>query len=162
MPTANTGVEYQIYVGAMTAGTWGNTLLRASGTTFLQITTYNKFVVGRRGNEAPLRDATFDTMYTASMFVNDDSYTVNGVQYDDVTVGTTADTQGLRIGAAQNGNAAGAHKIYYIRLYESGVLVRNYVPCTNADSVAGLYETVEGQFLSSATGVAYTAHSQSL
>lgn len=160
VPTANTGTEYKIYVGAETAGTFGNTVLRASGTVFLQITHQSKFVVGRRGNEAPLRDATFDTLYTASMFVNDDSYTVNGVQYDDVTVGATADTQSLRIGASQAGLSAGAHKIYYIRLYESGELVRNYVPCTNPDGIAGLYETVEGQFLSSATGTAYTAPSQ--
>lgn len=100
-----------------------------------------------------------DTLYTASMFVNDDSYTVNGVQYDDVTVGAAADTQSLRIGASQEGLAAGAHKIYYIRLYESGELVRNYIPCTNPDGVAGLYETVEGQFLSSVTSTAYTVPS---
>ena len=38
-------------------------------------------------------------------------------------------------------------KLYYMQVYDNGVLVRNFVPCVrNADEMAGLYDTVNGIF----------------
>ena len=38
-------------------------------------------------------------------------------------------------------------KIYYIKIYETNTLKRNYIPCyRKSDGVAGLYETVEKKF----------------
>lgn len=37
-------------------------------------------------------------------------------------------------------------KLYGFRIYESGVLVRNYIPCVKRD-VPGIYDTINGQFL---------------
>ena len=38
-------------------------------------------------------------------------------------------------------------KLYVFKIYESGILVRNYVPCYRvSDGVVGLYETTEGTF----------------
>ena len=42
-------------------------------------------------------------------------------------------------------------RIYYFKIYENGVLVRNYVPCYRiSDGVIGLYETVTGTFVTNA------------
>ena len=42
-------------------------------------------------------------------------------------------------------------KIYSSQIYQSGQLVRNFIPCQNPDGVVGLYDTVGGVFYSSAT-----------
>ena len=41
-------------------------------------------------------------------------------------------------------------KIYYLKIYEAGVLVRNFIPCINQSNVAGLYDTVNGVFYANA------------
>ena len=41
-------------------------------------------------------------------------------------------------------------KIYYLKIYEAGVLVRNFIPCTNPSNVAGMYDTVNGVFYTNA------------
>ena len=41
-------------------------------------------------------------------------------------------------------------KIYYLKIYEAGVLVRNFIPCKNPSNVAGMYDTVEGVFYTNA------------
>lgn len=41
-------------------------------------------------------------------------------------------------------------KVYYCKLWENGVLVRNMIPCKNPSNVAGLYDTVNGVFYTNA------------
>ena len=41
-------------------------------------------------------------------------------------------------------------KIYYLKIYEDGVLVRNLIPCINQSNVAGMYDTVNGVFYTNA------------
>lgn len=41
-------------------------------------------------------------------------------------------------------------KIYYLKIYEAGVLVRNFIPCMNSSNVAGMYDTVNGVFYANA------------
>ena len=41
-------------------------------------------------------------------------------------------------------------KIYYFKIYEAGVLTRNFIPCKNPSNVAGLYDTVNGVFYTNA------------
>ena len=41
-------------------------------------------------------------------------------------------------------------KIYYLKIYESGVLVRNFIPCINQSNVIGMYDTVNGVFYANA------------
>lgn len=46
-------------------------------------------------------------------------------------------------------------RIYYAKIWSQGELVRNLIPCINSESVAGLYDKVEGKFYSSPNGVAF-------
>lgn len=66
----------------------------------------------------------------------------------------------LVIGACQNedGSILGKYftgEIYYLRIYEDGVLIRDYVPKIRSDFKCGLWENVRGVFALSSTGVAF-------
>lgn len=50
-----------------------------------------------------------------------------------------------------------AAKLYSCRIYDNGTLIRDFVPCTNASGVAGLYDTVNGVFYTDAAGGAFSA-----
>lgn len=41
-------------------------------------------------------------------------------------------------------------KIYYLKIYEADVLVRNFIPCINQSNVAGMYDTVNDVFYTNA------------
>lgn len=60
----------------------------------------------------------------------------------------------------KNGNGSSqergrGYRLYSFRLYDDGVLVRDYVPCKRkSDGVVGLYDLCQGTFTDSATSVA--------
>lgn len=37
-------------------------------------------------------------------------------------------------------------KVYSFRLYQNNVVVRDFIPCRNADNIVGMYDIVEGKF----------------
>ena len=49
--------------------------------------------------------------------------------------------------------------LYSFKIYNriTNQLLRNYIPCKNSSGTVGVYETIQGQFLSSATSTAFTA-----
>lgn len=50
--------------------------------------------------------------------------------------------------------------MYSVRIYESGVLVRDYVPCIRlSDKVAGFFDKINNKFICGATPSAFTANS---
>lgn len=50
-------------------------------------------------------------------------------------------------------------KIYYIKIFDSeNGVAYHFVPCTNSDGVAGLYEIVNGRFFASESDTAFTTH----
>ena len=48
-------------------------------------------------------------------------------------------------------------KLYSCQIYESGSLVRDFVPCANASGTVGLYDTVNGVFYSSSSAATFTS-----
>lgn len=48
-------------------------------------------------------------------------------------------------------------KVYSCKIYEDGTLVRDFVPCTNPNSVAGFYDLVNNVFYGSANNNTFTA-----
>ena len=74
---------------------------------------------------------------------------------NDKTPAADTNTTGTFLIGNLRGNSGGASgssyqfegDIYSIKIYEGGVLVRNYVPCyRNSDNTVGLYDTVGGTF----------------
>lgn len=59
-----------------------------------------------------------------------------------------------------NGKAYG--KLYYLRIYVAGKLVRNYIPCyRKSDNAVGIYDTIYKTFSASATSDNFTAGADS-
>lgn len=58
------------------------------------------------------------------------------------SVSTFTSSANLKFGASANNNV----RHYYFRHYKDGVLVSNYIPCTNPDNVAGFYDLVKEEF----------------
>lgn len=48
-------------------------------------------------------------------------------------------------------------KLYSCQIYDNGTLIRDYVPCLNADGTAGLYDIVNGVFYTNAGTGTFTA-----
>lgn len=40
-------------------------------------------------------------------------------------------------------------RIYYLKIYDNGTLARDYIPCINPSNVVGLYDVVNGNFITS-------------
>ncbi len=60
---------------------------------------------------------------------------------------------------AQTGSFPGYVRVYSCQLYDSGTLVRNYVPCINPDGEVGMYDRVNGVFYgNSGTGTFTYGH----
>ena len=53
---------------------------------------------------------------------------------------------GVNTSGAVNGAQLGALRMYSCSIYDNDILVRYYIPCTNASGIAGLYDTVSGVF----------------
>lgn len=51
----------------------------------------------------------------------------------------------------------GKLKLYSCKIYDSGVLIRDFVPCTNPSGAVGLYDVENDQFYSNAGSGAFTA-----
>lgn len=67
---------------------------------------------------------------------------------------------------AQNRNGSlkypASIRMYSCQIYDNGVLVRDYVPCTNASGTAGLYDVVNSKFYTNAGTGTFTAGSTTL
>lgn len=48
-------------------------------------------------------------------------------------------------------------ELYYCKIWENGVLVRNMIPCKNPSNVVGMYDTVNGVFYTNAGTGTFTA-----
>lgn len=92
-------------------------------------------------------------------FVADTEYTIiedkNGININGVdnpwTSGTAGDftcDRSLTIGNCNGGTGTRyfAGNFYYMRIYDNGVLARDFVPCKNASNVVGLYDRVNDAF----------------
>ena len=85
-----------------------------------------------------------------------DGIVINGTKYKSLTAGpATANYSMALFGRRNNSTGAidklGNHIIKYAKIYESNILIHNYIPCRrNSDSVLGMYDTVTGNFLTNA------------
>ena len=68
----------------------------------------------------------------------------------------TYNTKTLRLAVSKDGGGYAPIKVYGLKIYESGTLVRNYVPYAK-DGMAGLRDTETGGFVTASGRVAFTA-----
>ena len=92
--------------------------------------------------------------------LNKNRFYVDGVLYHTFTYAAFTGSYNALIGSANSGgnnmtsSVPTYMKIYSCKVYDNDVLVRDYVPCLNANSVAGLFDLVNSNFYANAgTGV---------
>ena len=76
-----------------------------------------------------------------------------------VTLPNTAftDNKDLCILVRNGGTGNIAGRVYYLKIYEAGVLVRNFIPCKDPSNVVGMYDTVNDVFYSNAGSGSFIA-----
>ena len=85
---------------------------------------------------------------------------VDGILTWSVSVATFATPVNLTIFASNRNGAIQeilTGKIYYLRLYEDGTLVRDFIPCKNASGAVGLWDDVNSVFYQNAGTGSFTA-----
>lgn len=77
---------------------------------------------------------------------------VDGTSYGSSNNGTFACTYPITLGAWNNGEGGISYnnsKIYGCKIYDNGILVRDYIPALRSDGIAGLYDEVNDTFTAS-------------
>ena len=59
--------------------------------------------------------------------------------------------------SAPSGFSYGSFRLYTCRIYNNGLMVRDFIPCRNASGTIGLYDLVNGQFYTNAGTGTFTA-----
>ena len=87
------------------------------------------------------------------------TYNANGTDYS-YNTGTINNTRYIYLFALHNNTSAtqyGKVRMYYVKLYKSGVLTRDMVPCyRKADGVIGMYDLVTDAFFTNAGSGTFT------
>lgn len=98
------------------------------------------------------------TLYNLSCHKN--KVTVNGIEYtSNINKGENYLLYPVYIGTFNNAGSPYSGflgKIYSCKIYDDGVLVRDYIPCKNQSGVYGLYDKVNEKFYGSASGAVFT------
>lgn len=90
-------------------------------------------------NKNVLKIGDVSTEFTAETFQS----ATNTVLFGRSTAGTVAELASM--------------KLYSCRIYNNGLLVRDFIPCRNASGTIGLYDLVNGQFYTNAGTGTFTA-----
>ena len=96
-------------------------------------------------------DATLGTRYLFTLDAPNTTFTVKDVANDtfmvnddDIAITVKSVHYGMQLFASNGGNV-GSSRIYSAKIYDDGVLVRDYIPVRrNSDGVLGMYDLVSG------------------
>lgn len=111
--------------------------------------------LGNNNNNAHL--PAKNTRFTASL--RNAVYTMNSTSYNYSRSSSTYNYNWFLFALNQQGNAIqnGHGRVYSLKLYIVGSLVRDMVPCKNPNNVVGLYDLVSEAFFGSANASTFTA-----
>lgn len=110
-------------------------------------------------------NGTANRLYGGSWLLNTDyeleignHYVKNLLNGETIISGTakTAIYSGQGICVFGNNNFSKG-KLYYLKIYDNGTLVRDYVPCLNPSKEVGLYDIVNGEFYGNAGAGVFVA-----
>lgn len=163
--TANTTAKYKYSIDQIL--TYGPHVLSGASWYFPMVrgnTSAGTFVVNRGGNEvgssaiAPKTGVIYEV---DASFINN-KVTVNGVEYGTYAMGNVSvDTAALHLmtygGSPGNSQFTMNGKLYYCQIYESGTLIRDFIPAMRtSDSAVGLYDQANGVFYTNAGSGSFT------
>ena len=97
-------------------------------------------------------EAVANTLYVIDK--NKNVSTINGTQnsvaYSSFEVEYSMYLFGVNTSGTVNSAQLGALRMYSCSIYDNGILVRYYIPCTSSTGAVGLYDTVSGAFFGNA------------
>lgn len=164
------GIEYKAAINLNNGEDGAGHVLSSAGwyTPFLrsyQGLKAKQLMVNRSGFENVVDyDFALDTAYVIKAFVDgSDSIYINNELICDVAAGSAglSTTSNLYLFSydASTKRFRFSGKIYYIKIYSAtNEILYHFVPCTNSEGVAGLYEIINGRFFASATTTAFITH----
>lgn len=145
-PSPTTGIETKFEYNSLI----GNGRLFDAGNYRLWL---NKNVtINRCGTEVVRNNAipniAVNTPMEFSLFMNNtDDVVMDGNTLFSVSSGESTAGEMIFFTSGSSDAVKSDAKIYYVKFYENGSLVRNYIPCKrDSDDVIGLYETITGTF----------------
>ena len=152
--TPNQNSEIRIKYSTNTIDSW----IYGTGSTNPRITLYSSNAGNQRFGNVYVPGTN---LYGSKGAIHIDIQNKSGVNHDGTllsyngSVGTFTAEKSLTMGVSHGDT--GVHKfdgnVYYLQIYDNGVMVRNYVPVKKGSQI-GLYDTVNGGFLTDSNLVA--------
>lgn len=132
--------------------------VRKANTRYYMLHYYNGFTLGYGNYYTSTATARTGVDYIVNtrllagaqnMVVNDTAVISNSIS-NEINTGLSLYLFGLNY----DGNAGyfTTAKCYYCRIFDNGVMIRDFVPCINPEGVYGMYDLVEGIFYGSRSG----------
>ena len=159
VPNANTEVEFKFYQTKILA--YGPYIGSAGVFALPFYRTNNAGVYAERfGSQTKFtKTLSTNTVYTVTAFRNGNTITYNGTSIGTLAAGTGTTAQTLYLFTYRGDPTNAAFKlkggIQYLRIYESGELVHEFLAKPRG-GVAGMYDTVTGRFCASLTSTPFT------
>lgn len=168
-PTSNE-FKVQTKIVPLTFEQSANMILGTTTTTSVDIFIWNKTTLYFGGNNSCTYNAGSSTVDKEVVINGDFSAntprrhlygTIDGVSYNTETdtnpINPASVNAELSIFRHSVDTYRGAMKMYYLRLYENGSLIANFVPCKDSNDVIGMYDLVSGQFFTNSGTGTFTA-----
>ena len=159
-PDANTRVDYkgQLLQYSTTVPLFGARVSTDKPGRFFPLAFSTNSGLGRftYGNFETVFTISTSTIYTGSFIPAQQKTIINGLTYDivaaDASFTKTANNNFYLFATSGYENILynSVGRIWYVKIYDNGTLVRDMIPAKNSSGVIGMYDTVSGTFFTNA------------
>lgn len=153
IPDVNTFAEMKYSVSEL------NSHMLSNGDWYFPFPRHDGFLCYCLGTEKSVSTSAINTIYTVKAYSNNKFY-INDVEYD-ISMGSRTSSKTLYMftygGSPGSTTYTNQCRVYYCKIWQSGTLVRDFVPVIWGDGVAGMYDKVNGVFYKSITTTEFTA-----
>ena len=143
--TAQPSSHAWLFEGRITTGTAHKSVFLLSGTTWSA-----DYFNGAAGNRVTISSTGITDRLRIDY--NKNTLTVNDFTHTWAATTFQSNYTLALFGANSGGTVTGfiSAKLYSCKIYDDGTMIRDFVPCLDANGVAGLYDLVEGKFYKNA------------
>ena len=138
---------YAYIIGSYNAEAQSTVRILQYGSSTTYFNTYSKAGGGSGVYNGTRSVNVIYTEHLSAVSNNSFTYTTNGVTKSRAFVAGTEFTGNIYIFSSTKTTAKSNIKLYYLKIYSSGTLIHNFVPCyLKTGGTMGLYDTVGGSF----------------
>lgn len=151
VPDGGTSATYKFAINSVSAA--GH--LASCNNYYLPFFRSGKLFANRLGNEydSAFSGLAANTPYTINAYMSGNEISVDGETATSLSIGTKTSNAITLFTFNQQTTESLLFigRLYFMKIYQNGTLVRDYIPCTNDNNVVGFYDAVEQNFVTSAT-----------